>query len=216
LAAGHDELKTALLHFDVSHLALNAALLERKRPSVDQLGAILGQLLAQPKGARFDSSLLAEILHCSPRQIAGVLGYLFDAGALERDDEGYRVAGTVVELKKTAELLCVAFSELSEGDHARLLLVETYATEGACRAQTLTKLLSLDVPKKPCGLCDHCAPEALTSELPGSEASTSESLAPAPVIHTFPARRRPPFRSVEPPTDDDDEQALYLEQDEAL
>jgi hypothetical protein len=209
LAAGHDERKTALLYFDVSHLALNAALLERKRPSVDHLGAILGKLLAQPKGARFDSALLAGALNCSPRQIASVLGYLFDAGALEREADGYRVAGTVVELKATAELLSKAFSELGEGDHARLLAVEAYATETACRGQTLARLLSLKVPVEPCGLCDHCAPEALSTE-----ATESDGLVGVPVSKTHPGKRRTPFRLVKNAPEDQED--LYLEQDEAL
>lgn len=196
--------RTALLHFDPIHLILNTELLEKKRPSKYVLESILAWLLAQPSGTWFEIAGLASILSTPPRQIGIVLGYLQDAGAIQAGEKGFQVSTNVLELKQIGRQLSKAFCELTSGDPARLLEIETYATGKECRSQVLAQLLNLSKPEVSCGRCDICDPNAFALEA---------GIA-SPALVNIPGERRTPSRSLVEKTQN--EESLFVLHDEAL
>lgn len=199
LAAPTDEPRTALLHFDPSHLILNSAILERKRPEAALLADVLAHLLGMAKGKCFSERSVSDALACSPKQVGAIAAYLRDAGALESKPEGLSVALPVTELKQLVEQLRGEMERLSARDPERLQQVEDYATAQSCRIQTLLKAFDDSSTTEACGRCDVCLPEApirsvdLTSS--AEAAAELEILTMDPSIETRSRRRRPSARN---------------------
>jgi superfamily II DNA helicase RecQ len=199
LAAPTDEPRTALLHFDPSHLILNSAILERKRPAAALLTGVLAHLLGMAKGKSVSERNVSDALACSPKQVGAIVAYLRDAGALESKPEGLFVALPVAELKRLVEQLRGEMERLSARDPERLQQVEDYATTQNCRVQTLLRAFDDSSTTEACGRCDVCLPEAplRSGELTSSAEAAAELnvLTMDPSIETRSLRRRPSARS---------------------
>jgi superfamily II DNA helicase RecQ len=192
LAGGRPEGENtvALMLYNPAHLALNLALLNRKRPSPEVLDAVLNRLLAFPANSWIEETDLDDGSGTSPRSISLVLDFLADAKAIERERNRAKTALPVRELKSAVKNLKKAFIALSEGDPGRLEEVESYALSDGCRDVALARILGHDAPAEDCGRCDSCAPDALESGIEEERAHGSRS----PTIETRASKRRAPVR----------------------
>lgn len=220
LAMPTGESRTALLHFDPSHLILNSALLERKRPSPALLVGVLAHLLGRAKGSCFSERELSDALGYSPKQLGTIIAYLQDAGALESKPDGLSVALPAEQLKQLVEQLLKDLERLIAGDPQRLQQVEDYAIAQGCRIQSLLGPFDRSSLAKACGRCDTCAPEKEQQSLElGSIAAKALSIEPN--IETRSLSRRPHVRagkgSADIPDQADDQVSKRGEvEDEAL
>ena len=155
--------KVALMLFNPAHLALNHALLERKRPAPESLGAVVDQFLSHAGDSWIEEKVLAQATGGSARDTNVCLRFLEDAGAVQRQGTQVRTGLDIVGLRQVAEQLGNALLSLIEGDGPRLQEVERYAESTECRAKTLSQMFGrqADGQTETCGHCDICAPDRL-------------------------------------------------------
>jgi len=176
-----DAQNVALMQFSPAHLALNLALLSRKRPAPETLEAVV-DVLRSNSGSTWIEDKEFDGTCGSRRDLEVCLKFLADAGAVERQAAQVRTVVGADELRSLTDELSDAFLALADGDEARLIQVEEYAVGNKCRAKSLAALLGRPEPEETCGKCDVCAPV--------SDDETRND----PVIQTRPAKRRAPAR----------------------
>lgn len=191
----------ALMLYDPAHLALNLALLERKRPSSDLLRAILPTLSKTSAAAPVELADLASKCGSSAQRVASLLEFLRDAELVRIDGTKIHATVSSADLKREAKKLEKSFEELNAGDPLRLEEVEGFALEEGCRAQALASRLGQPDPGV-CGVCDACAPdlhalapvEAVSSDALADPAPADPGSASEPFIEHRTSRRRSPAR----------------------
>ncbi len=176
----------ALMLYNPAHLALNLALLSRKRPCVSALGVAVEGLLRGQKGSLIPLSQLDPGGTTSPRSLALAVEFLADVGVVEMCGTDVRALGDVAKIREAQALLAATFEKLGDGDAPRLEEVERYALSETCRSRTLHELLGRPVVGADCGMCDVCAPEGLSA--------VSGRPLIQPTIETRPMKRRAPAR----------------------
>ena len=181
--------KVALMLFNPAHLALNYALLERKRPTPESLTAVVDQFLCHAGDSWIEEKVLAQATGGSARDTNVCLRFLEDAGAVQRQGTQVRTGLDIVGLRQVAEQLGTALLSLIDGDQPRLQEVEHYAESRECRAKTLSRMFGrqVDAQAEACGHCDICAPDSLfTSNLiaDGFLAAEAESVESESVIQS--------------------------------
>lgn len=162
--------KVALMLFNPSHLALNLALLERKRPTPESLTAVVDQFLCHAANSWIEEKLLAQATGGSGRDASVCLRFLEDAGAIQRQGTQLRTKLDIVGFRQVAKQLGVALLALIQGDEPRLQEVEDYAESRECRSATLSRLFGRQQFNRrtsdeavSCGHCDICAPGGVMS-----------------------------------------------------
>jgi hypothetical protein len=197
----------ALMLYDPAHLALNLALLERKRPSSDLLRGVLPQLAKASQARPIDVADLATGCGSSVQRIVSLLEFLRDAELIQVDGTKVFPATSAAELKRGAKKLEKAFDELNEGDSVRLEEVEAFALDEGCRARSLADRLG-QPGTETCGVCDICAPNLRAVGLAAAGLDSvgipsvnlistvaDDSRSPSePAIERRSSRRRPPAR----------------------
>lgn len=153
----------ALLVYGGAHLALNLALLERKRPSREVLEALVRVMVRKPVGAEIPISELVLAAGGSQKSVQSVLPFLADTESVTHERGFVKVRGTLEELKLATAALGKAFDTLREQDRTRAEEVAALTEGAGCRVANLAALLGRTATEGACGLCDVCDPEAKRS-----------------------------------------------------
>ncbi len=172
------ESAVALMVYDPAHLALNLALLERKRPTKELLDAVVAVLLRHPVGAEIALSELIEAAGGSQKSVEAVLRFLADTQVVSLSRDTVRTTASMTELTSAFTDLGLAFESLHRLDPSRAQEVAALSESDGCRAITLARLLGRQglggqglgrrgpgskIDSAACGMCDVCDPEAKRS-----------------------------------------------------
>lgn len=148
----------AVMSFSLDHIALNASLLQKKRPCPETLKAVVRELKAVARGGWLSEKTLVAKVGGMARAGQLVLRFLKDTGAIESSVEGGQMAVRAVSLAsltRAEDELNLAFQTLNEQDQLREQRLREFAQATGCRRSAFRHALGYP-EEKPCGLCDHC------------------------------------------------------------
>lgn len=168
LTSAADTPSCSVLTYGPQHLALQAALLARKRPGREALGSLVEALLRQPKGKRMALDDHCANILARRSAVEASLDYLVDFGAVERQGREFWSKVGRDELEAIARQLEEDFDALHAGDESRLAALREFAESTACRAQALHQWLGEPAGTE-CGVCEACRPGHMLERIPRAD-----------------------------------------------